>query len=318
MAFDNDTKRRDISPEDAFAVLGNETRINILRSLWDAAPEPVPFGTLRKNVGMPDSGHFNYHLDKVEGPFVRYTGDGYTLRLAGEYVIRAVLAGIITERPAFEPTELDAKCPCCGGTSEAWYADEIFTARCTRCEGVIRGEEYPTGTFLRYDFPPAGLVDRTPDEVLTAAHTLYDAKLTAMLGQVCPECAATVEFSFDICTEHETPEEGLCPACESRHEIWVTAVCENCRYRRQFIVWFAVVTNPAVIAFYHDQGVPWERIPFPKLTWENASYVGDIDEDVISEEPLRVRVTIPADDETLSVTIDEELNVIDVARDVNE
>ncbi|NIS30781.1 MAG: helix-turn-helix domain-containing protein, partial [Actinobacteria bacterium] len=170
MSTDADDDASILSPTEAFAVLGNETRMEILRTLW-SADEPLSFSELRDLVGMSDSGQFNYHLDQVEGHFVRTTDDGYELRNAGEQVIRAVLAGAIagaiTGSVTFEPTVLDAQCPYCGGPTEAWYEDETFTARCKRCSGILEDEAYPRGTFMHYSIPPAGVLDRTPDAVYT-------------------------------------------------------------------------------------------------------------------------------------------------------
>jgi hypothetical protein len=73
---------------EAFATLGNETRLSILLALWEAyepfvATNAVAFSELRERVGMRDSGQFNYHLDKLRGHFVRKTDAGYELRRAG-------------------------------------------------------------------------------------------------------------------------------------------------------------------------------------------------------------------------------------------
>lgn len=303
-----------LSPNKAFAVLGNETRMAILQALW-SAERPLTFSELRSRVGVGDSGKFNYHLGRLDGHFVHQAADGYLLQAAGEHVIRAVLAGAITQNPSFEPSILDAKCPYCGGAVEAWYANETFTARCTECVGIIESEDYPAGTFMHYSIPPAALLNRSPDDVYTVAHVLYDAKLTAMLEQVCPECAAEVEFEFDVCSDHEVPDGGLCPRCGTRSKVWVRATCRNCRYRRLFLAWFAVATNPAVIAFYYEQAVPWDRVPFSKLTWENTPYVAGIEEELIAEDPLTIRVTIPAADDALHISIDADLNVLDVTRE---
>jgi len=44
-----------LPPDDAFAVLGNETRMEILRALGDA-DGPLPFSELHDRVGTRDSG----------------------------------------------------------------------------------------------------------------------------------------------------------------------------------------------------------------------------------------------------------------------
>ena len=313
MAYNIDDGATTLAPGDAFAALGNETRMSILRSLWDSEG-PLTFSALQDATGINDPGRFHYHLDQLTTHFVEQSDEGYDLRGAGESVIRAVLAGAITENPKFGPTELESNCPYCGGTAVASYADETFSARCTQCGGLVEGEAFPPGTFMKYKFPPAGIVDRTPDEVLEVAHVLYDAKITAMFEQVCPECAGPVVFNFDICSEHELADRGICETCKTRRMVWLQPVCENCRYSRSFPAWFAIATNPAVVSFYYEHGVQWNRVPFSKLTWENAPYSVNIEEEVPSNDPLEIRFSIPLDNDELRITVDAELNVTQVIR----
>jgi hypothetical protein len=77
------TDTETLPPDRALALLGNETRIAILRAIASADEERVPFSTLRERVGVDDSGQFNYHLNKLAGRYVRRTADGYALRQAG-------------------------------------------------------------------------------------------------------------------------------------------------------------------------------------------------------------------------------------------
>jgi DNA-binding transcriptional ArsR family regulator len=106
-------------PAEAFDLLGDETRLAILRVLADRqreAPEDptLPFTELRRRADVDDSGLFNYHLEKLVGRFVRDTGAGYELGYAGRQVVRS---------PTVERTEVDAGadadgCPVCGADEE--------------------------------------------------------------------------------------------------------------------------------------------------------------------------------------------------------
>lgn len=114
---------QDADPTDALAMLGDETRIEILRTLADA-DEPLPFSELRQRAGVDDAGRFNYHLSKLREYFVREEGGGYTLRHAGSRVIAA--AGVADQSgTGREPTAAevdgsgsgdsgDDECPVCG------------------------------------------------------------------------------------------------------------------------------------------------------------------------------------------------------------
>lgn len=294
------------SAAEAFAVLGNETRMETLRALWKS-DGPTPFADLRRQVAPDDRGNFSYHLGKLVGRFVKKTDDGYVLRFAGEQVVRAVLAGTITEDPTVPPDEIDEHCVYCGGRVEMAYEDERISVRCTECGGVLAGDA-PEGTYVHYEFPPAGLVGRSREEVVDAAHVLYDSKIAPMMKGVCPECAGRTTLSYEVCDDHRVDESGLCPTCETRYEVWSRYECAHCKYSRTSAVWFAALNHPAVIAFYHERGLE-ETVPFRKLTWDNAEFVREVTGTVVATDPYRFRVTVPVEGETLVVILDEDLDV---------
>lgn len=75
---------------EAFGLVDDETRLEILWGLWEERidtdhreTEPVSFSELRGRVGVEDSGRFNYHLDQLVPRFVEQGEDGYTLTYAG-------------------------------------------------------------------------------------------------------------------------------------------------------------------------------------------------------------------------------------------
>lgn len=109
-----------LAPDDAFAVLGNETRMEILQTLGKG-DEPLSFSELRDRVGMRDSGQFNYHLGKLQGHFIRKVDDEYELRGAGRRVVEAVLSGALTDDPVVEPTVIDMDCRLCGAPIELGF-----------------------------------------------------------------------------------------------------------------------------------------------------------------------------------------------------
>ncbi|MDY6764143.1 MAG: helix-turn-helix domain-containing protein, partial [Halobacteria archaeon] len=113
MTNEGDKTETMLSPDEAFNVLGNTTRVRILKTLGEADGS-LSFAELRDKVGHDDPGNFNYHLSKLEGHFVRKTDEGYELQSAGERVIEAVLSGAMTETPVLEPTQTDIICHHCG------------------------------------------------------------------------------------------------------------------------------------------------------------------------------------------------------------
>ena len=300
-----------LSPDEAFGLLSNETRMAILRTLWDAE-QPLPFSRLLERAGVEDSGNFNYHLDRLVGHFVAQVDDGYVLREAGKSVIRTVLSGVFTADAYHEPVEVDRRCPFCGSSVEFSYRDERINVRCTGCDGAVNGDAFPRGTYMSFPFPPAGLEERTPEEVIAAAHSLYDGKIIPMMGGVCPECSGRTSVDVDVCSDHEVAEGGLCRVCDSRYKVWSEYYCNHCGYSRRSALWFKLMNHAAVVSFFHEHGDLDAFVPLHKLTRENARYVTNISETVVSEEPLEVRIDIPFEGETLQVTVDEDLEVVDI------
>jgi hypothetical protein len=141
MTTDGDGPRT-LSPEAAFSVLSDQTRLEILTVLGKAS-EPLVFSELFERVDYDDSANFNYHLQQLLGHFVREVDDGYTLRHAGGRVVQAILSGTVTENPVVERTAVDRPCFLCGGDLELSYREERIALFCPDCGGT-RGEASET------------------------------------------------------------------------------------------------------------------------------------------------------------------------------
>jgi hypothetical protein len=146
-----------LRPAEAFSLIGNETRVEILEALWRTDQQPVSFTTLRQRSGVDDSAKFNYHLGQLTGHFVRQTEQGYELRTTGESAVRAAVEGSFNAHPDPDPIETGDDCTRCGSRLVATYSEEKLTIDCPACG---RGHG-------RYSFPPGGLV-----VVTTVRHSL--------------------------------------------------------------------------------------------------------------------------------------------------
>lgn len=91
------TSEEDLAPHEAFAVLGNETRLAIVLAL-EGTDDPIAYSELKRQVGVYDSGRFNYHLERLLDHFVERTEGGYRPRVVGTRVARAVTAGTFATR----------------------------------------------------------------------------------------------------------------------------------------------------------------------------------------------------------------------------
>lgn len=307
---------------DAFKLLSDETRLAILLALWEAydpatADNSVIFSELYDRVNVHDSGTFTYHLDKLVGQFVEETADGYRLRNSGLKIVRAVIAGSGLEERQLLPTEIPRTCYYCDSQVELSYEDERLYQICPECNGHVgpeSSEQAPTGTLIVYDnFNPAGLTDRTPGEVFVAGTIEYHRAVTLLIRGVCPECSGPVEESLVICESHEASGGELCTSCGTWNEARVRYVCSVCKFSGSYPAWTAAYDHPAIVSFYYDHGF---EMTFGLDDPEECGRLWDRlwrEQTLVSKEPIRIRVTVRYDDDELSLTLDEDLAVIDVA-----
>lgn len=295
------------SSEEAFAVLGNETRIRILRTLGVTA-ESLSFSELRERVGVSHSGQFHYHLDELVGHFVRKTDAGYALSRAGERVVTAVLSGMVTDDPVVERVRAGHACQLCGAPIEIQYAAERVEAFCTECSGMWgREREGERGYLGARLLPPAGVRGRTPDSLYRVAWTWTMLEILAMSCDICPRCSATLEPSVRVCENHETTD-GVCPACDRRYAGNVRFRCRNCLFEMSGTVPVALAATTELLDLFLSHGL---NPVFPESIATVQRVYSDFDEEILSPDPFAARFTFLVDDETLTLTVDDDLAVVE-------
>lgn len=312
---------------DAFKLLSDETRLAILLALWEAydpraEDNSVSFSELYDRVSVRDSGNFTYHLDNLVGHFVEETADGYQLRNSGLTIVRAIIAGAGFEERQLPPTEIPRSCHWCNAPVELSYEDERLYQICTECEGNIgpeSTEQAPVGTLVVYDnFNPAGLTHRTPGEVFVAGTIEYHRAVTLLIRGVCPECSGAVEEFLHICEAHEALPGELCSTCDTWNEVRINYVCSVCKYSGSYPVQAAVYDHPAVVAFYYEHGFKMTYgLDDPDACAQLWDRLGK-DHTLLSEDPIRIRVTVSCDGEELYLILDGDLDVIDVTKEDRE
>jgi len=271
---------------------------------------------------MRDSGQFNYHLDKVEGHFVSKTDDGYELRPAGRRVIGTVLSGAVTEDPVVEPTPIDEPCPICGAPSMVAFYQERLDHYCTECAGYYgtktpltaeatdeksSGETPEYGYIGSVPFPPAGLQERSPEDMFQAACAWFNLEVFAVANRVCPRCSAPLSESLSVCESHESTE-GVCEECHSRYAVLVNFHCTNCLYEQSGAFGLALMATTDVLEFLLAHGIN------PVSPDSQAAYYAalmDYDEEVISIDPFEARFTFSLDDDTLTLAVDDDFDVVE-------
>ncbi|WP_255195103.1 winged helix-turn-helix domain-containing protein [Halorarius litoreus] len=280
-----------LSPAEAFAVVGNETRLSILEALW-RMERPAAFSDLRREVGMRDSAQFNYHLSKLTGQFVTKTDDGYDFRSAGRAVIRAVLEGTLNQDPELDPFDVDGECVDCGAPLEATYGNERIRIRCTACGRPHGG----------YSFPPGGLEDRTREELMSAFNQRARHLSCLSADGVCPECSGRMETSL-----FEVPDEDPFDL-----DVRVEHECQRCQHTIVSSVGLVLLDDAEIVSFYRDHGIDLNTVPYWTLEWcvtDNYTVVeraGTVDD----PSSWRITLTIPVEDEALVLDLDGELSVL--------
>lgn len=303
-----------LAPGDAFAALGNEKRMAILRTLGESGGT-LSFSALYERVDVADSSQFNYHLDRMVGHFVERTPEGYRLAPAGRRVVEAVLSGAVTERPALERSPVDEACPQCGAPVAIEWQEGGVGAFCSECAGRYGRErgasEADAGYLGRYPLPPAGVRGRDPEEVLGAAWTWANLEILALASGLCPRCSATVEWETELCEDHD-PAGGLCEACDGRYALSARAACTNCILETGGEPVVGLVAETELLALLTGEGL---NPVSPESIHRVEAVHGDYEETVLSREPLRARYTFAAGDERVSLTVDGDLSVVERGRD---
>lgn len=300
-----------LSPEDALAVLGDETRLQILKTLGETG-DPLTFTELFDRVEYEGPSNFNYHLKQLTGYFIHKTDKKYVLRQAGRRVIEAVFAEAPAEDADMERTQVDWPCFLCGAPGEVSYRDGHVGLYCSACGGTRNGTS-PTaagrvveGTdVLGYlDLPPAGVMDRTPRELIDAASVWGTTGAMAWARGVCSGCAAPLDRTVTVCEYHD--ESGdRCDECGQRFAVSIRYNCTNCIFNEIAPFSTCLLDNTDLISFMADHDID--------LLGPNGFHLSALEETVLSADPFEARFTFTADGESISLTVDG-FSVVDVSR----
>lgn len=273
---------------EAFEIIGNETRLGILRALVTSDEKAVPFSALREQVGVDDSGRFNYHLQQLTGHFLEKTDGGYTLQYPGWKVAHAVLAGTFNERATMEPVSVEGSCHRCGAEAlVAAYRDERFTVRCEACSNPV----------VRVPFPPSAVSNREPASVVSAFDRWSTTQAMLATAGVCPECGGEMEGTVST----DTPEEFAVDLI-ARFE------CSVCRRSASMTVGAVAFNDPTIQAMYHRH----DRYPRSNPYWTIPQLVTDEATELIASDPLEARVEFTVEGETIGAIVRETAEVVTV------
>lgn len=299
-----------MSPDDAFAAVGDETRIEILRAIGEA-DEPLTYAELFDRVDY-DSTNFHYHLKKLRGHFVRKTEDGYALRQAGGRVLVAILSGAVTDYPVIERTPVGTPCFLCGGEMELSYRQGTVGLYCADCGGRRSASSDPDGegsvpgdVVGALGLPPAGVEGRTPSEMIHAAEVWTVSQGQAVARDVCPWCSASLEHAVSACADHDS-SDGRCDTCDRRFASLIHVDCRNCVFEQDSALTARLLSDTTLMTFMLNHGID-------PLAPE-AFHLTNVEETVRSIDPFDVEFTFTADGDTLTLSVNGDLSVVEVSR----
>lgn len=304
-----------LSPDEAFAVLGNETRVQILRTLGQAT-EPLPFSDVYDRVDVGDTGNFTYHLERLVGHFVRRTEQGYELHRAGHRVVEAILSGAMTEAPVLGPTTVEKPCSYCGTRILVHYHDGEVRKYCPECVGTYGTAQVTSdgsdtveyGYLGALDLPPAGLQGRSPIGVLEAAYSWSLHEHFAWAHGTCPRCSATVETDVSRCRDHD-PGDAACDLCGERYAVTVDYRCTNCLADHGGMFANHLLTDPDLLQFLLAHDI--NPLSPPPRRFSAAVWV--YEEEIRETDPFEATFTFTIDGDSLTLRVDDDFQVVGVS-----
>lgn len=283
-------------PQDAFALIGNETRADIVQVL--AAPEDegpwkeLSFSELRARVDPEmDTSQFNYHLQKLVGQYVRSTESGYQITPSGVKLYRTIVAGTFTREASLEPIDAGFECHFCGERVQGAYDDDQFQVRCPDCGHVYASNILPPSVVDEGDDLLQRVDQATRHEMLTAAE------------KVCPTCLNRLEPTI-IPAEESPFSHG------DAVEVMARLSCTHCGSSRFMTTGMVLLREAGLVAFAYDHGIDVRARP----AWELAFVATDAAVEIRSREPWEIGFSLTLEDETLELVVDGDLEVLEERR----
>lgn len=113
-----------------------------------------------------------------------------------------------------------------------------------------------------------------------------------------------------VCEDHDV-SEGVCDCCDRRYAVLFEIECSTCHYKATGIPNLCLLAETDLLAFLTDHGL---NPPVPETREDAPGALANYEEEVLSLDPLRVDLTFTIDDDSITLTIDEDLSVVDVTR----
>lgn len=289
---DNTEEGDHLDSIESFDVLSDERRMRILLALSDEMRDDrqnpsLKFSELRKRAGIRDTGNFNYHLNKLmDELFVEKTDGGYRLTPIGLKTVGTVLASSYQGEVSRE-MDLSDDCPLCDGELKATYKKGLLRVKCVN---------HPSEHVFENPMPLGGIEGKTTDEIVKLMTITTQYYMELALENTCPMCYGGIDIGLRTTENDEMP-------------YMVGTVCDRCGARIEFPVRACISRYPEVVSFYHDHGINIHERPY----WA-SDFWGKGNIEVVSEEPLRLHVTLSIDDDELELLLDDNADRVETKR----
>lgn len=282
---------------DTFAALSAQIRVDVLRALWEREDHRATFSQLRADVGVDDSGKFNYHLGELREQFVTKTDEGdYRLRTAGIDIVGSLIAGSYDDSGATEPVEFGQACPACGTETTVVYDGEFLQVECDPCETTLVTIDAPSSVFAGVEANAAAIAER--------AREYLHHSVASFRRQFCSFCESVTHPR--VTAEHDPdgrrePEALGVPRLER--------ACTECGETIAMNLAPVVLDHPAVVRFFHDHGVDYREIGVVDVVATTT------DRAVVTQtNPVTAEVQFTREGETIRVAVDETGQVTETER----
>ena len=291
---------------DLLALLGNEIRMSIVRSLWEGfdfeayvteSRGGTPHSTLFEDADTDDKGNFNYHLRRLRDVLVADQGDGYILTPLGYNLISSIDRYEGFEYHTLEERVIKTPCPYCEGELAAEYRRETLGVSCRDCDGLASGGNFTFIELSAVHNNQLGMVG-----LLDAATLLMFEKIRSSGHGICWDCRATMQRTVERCENHTRGPSGVCRTCDNRYEVTVDAACSNCGATGVGPLLEYAVLSPVVGAFFakHD------RDPATVGPWRyRLAAFSAATETVLGSDPLMVRFAFERNETVVQVTVED-------------
>lgn len=285
-------------PEEAFALLGHQIRLDILSAFFDNYSPVDPgsrsevrdqrklsYSELMAATEMQDSGKFNYHLEKLRGVYVEKIDEEYVPTASAIALYQAVVANRPTESVS-DSFDIEEACPNCGSEQSGRYEQEYFTIDCSACDQLSV-----------YHFPKNGLTVRDGEDVYGA---VYDRMMhhvgLARTGQ-CPSCAGKTSITVP---RDRLDGESL-PTAEM--------ICETCSWLVTVDIVSALQFEPRITSALLEMGVPLGTSSSMQVT---EQLLPSVTGRVRSDSPFRAVINMTHEETIARIVINDALNVYSI------